>query len=378
MKVNVRCLGDDEYELAVRSLDRWWERGHVYTRDKALFDWSFRRHDVWERRGYSFAVAELNAEPVGQMGAIPFVLNRFGESSKGFWTANWSMAPGMRSGGSGQRLLYEFQQPPFTTAIIFGTVQALLPLMGAMNWQVVEGMPRFFAVLENGVAAFDKLLRQAQKSWSEPRRDALTEAFLLHLDGAGVPGVVRALPEDWDETTWVHIARKTVGAARDRAFLEWRYENHPSFSYRFVAVPLKKGWGLAIWRPEIVEAETPEGTVQKIGTFGRLVEFLASPGEDASMLSDALIDDLAEAGAFAVDYFGYNGAAGHALESNGILPVTRHPDGQHVPARLQPVDGKRTSILSAVDCPHPAPEPDFAPACPWLWTKGDGDQDRPR
>jgi hypothetical protein len=37
-------------------LDQHWQKDYVYVRQPDLFDWTFRRADVWDQEGYSFAV----------------------------------------------------------------------------------------------------------------------------------------------------------------------------------------------------------------------------------------------------------------------------------------------------------------------------------
>ena len=64
------------------------------------------------------------------------------------------------------------------------------------------------------------------------------------------------------------------------------------------------------------------------------------------------------------------------LEEAGFVDTSAVEDGERMPARFQPLDGKGGGILSAMFLKEPAPG-FLAADSPWYWTKSDSDQDRP-
>ena len=74
-----RLLSLNEYPLAADFLHRHWAPNHIYTREKALFDWTFHRNGMTQPDTYSFAVAEDNGQVVGVLGGIPFLFNDRGQ-----------------------------------------------------------------------------------------------------------------------------------------------------------------------------------------------------------------------------------------------------------------------------------------------------------
>ena len=74
MSVEFRYASFDEYPRIRRFLDEYWAKDHVYVRLPQLFDWTFGRSGVWDREGYSFALAEDKGEIVGIFGRHPVYL----------------------------------------------------------------------------------------------------------------------------------------------------------------------------------------------------------------------------------------------------------------------------------------------------------------
>ena len=378
MAVSVRCIGTDEYNLAVECLNRNWSAGHILARDKKLFDWTFLRSDLWDRDGYSFAVAEDNGRPIGQLGGVPFEFNRFGKTGMGVSTANWSIEPKARTGSTGLQLLFEFQRPPFDLVMLFGMGAKIRPLMEALKYQSISQIPRFLMILSDGERKFRRLIETTYPEWSKIRIDDLISTFQPPNQTEFPVKFDAKIPDNWDGSTWRRLAEQTVGAARNFRYLKWRYLDHPSYDYQFVHVEEKSGHGLAIWRSEDIRLEDGEEDSTFLGNFGRIVEFLAPSSECAASLAMALKIDLETQGAFAADFWGYNGPSGSALRNAGFRLTQSHADGRRIPTRFQPIDIEMIDIYSAVLGQNKAPTPEFSASCPWLWTKGDADMDRPK
>ena len=104
MTIELRYAGFDEYPRISRFLAAHWAADNIYVRERRLFDWTFGRSALWDRDGYSFALAEAGGEIVGILGAIPFEFNRLGAGARALWLANYMIAPEHRRKWTDKRL----------------------------------------------------------------------------------------------------------------------------------------------------------------------------------------------------------------------------------------------------------------------------------
>ncbi|MGE3539060.1 MAG: GNAT family N-acetyltransferase [Candidatus Tectimicrobiota bacterium] len=376
MSLDLRYAYDDDYPQLSAFLDTYWGKDHVYVRQKALFDWTFGRRELWGNDGYSFALAEDHGEVVGILGGIPFMANCFGRSSRGVWLANYMVRPDYRRGALALRLLNMFRQPPFTVTIAFGVSTAAAPLYSALRAHMLTTIPRHMAIFPDAVERFTRLLLLTYPDWPLSRARTLAEALRYpHAPEAASP-YGTTIPAGWDTHDWPRWAACTVGATRDSAYLRWRYQSHPTFTYHILTVPEGKRTGLAVWRLETIQRSTSQGR-KPVDCLGRLLEFLPTSRTNAEALLTCFWQALREADALGADYYGYHGGLGAWLHSQGFHAVHSCVDGLAVPARFQPLDGQGSSIVSAVFASDDMLRCDATAQCPWYWTKSDADQDRP-
>ncbi len=375
MPVEFRFARLGEYPRIREFLNEYWAKDHVYCRDLALFEWTFRRPGYWVDGEYSLALAEDGGELVGLLGGIPFAFNRFGRRSNGIWMANYVVRPDHRRGPAALQLLALFRPPRFDACVAFGINPATSAIYRMMRGEVLPLIPRHLAVLPGCEERLRALVAMAHPEWEAERTRSLAAAFTLaRLPGDGDGRA--SLPESWDAEDWPAIAAETVGAARDRDYLEWRYLRHPRFEYRVIAAPQGARAGLAVWRLETIRRETPEGR-RAVDRIGRLVEFIpASRGNGRGLLA-AFLQQLGAAGAFAADFYCYHGPTRALLNELGFRETAVHPDGGQVPTRFQPLDGKGGGIMSALFLAGGPSCCSDSGASPWYWTKSDSDQDRP-
>jgi GNAT superfamily N-acetyltransferase len=376
MSLDVRYAQLDDYPRLSGFLDTYWAKDHVYVRQRSLFDWTFGRRDVWAHSGYSFALAEDHGEVVGILGGVPFVMNCFGHTFPGVWLANYLVRPDYRRGALAVRLLNMFRQPLFTVTIAFGVGPAVVPLYTALRARVLETIPRHMAIFPGAVERLSHLLHLTYPDWPVGRVRTLAKA-LRYPQSLAEAGLHRtAIPPQWDTQDWPRWAACTVGAARDTAYLSWRYQNHPDFTYRILTVREGKRTGLAVWRLETIYHATPQGR-EPVDRIGRLVEFLPASHTNAQALLACFWQALHEADAIGADYYGYHGGIGAWLHAAGFHALQPCADGLAMPARFQPLDGQGGRIFSAVFAPNDVPAFTATAECPWYWTKSDADQDRP-
>jgi len=380
MSVTFRYAGLAEYPAVSRFLNDYWAPNHIYCRREDLYRWSFGRMGNGPS---SMAVAEHEGELVGILGGIPFPFNYFGERKRGVWITNYVVRPDHRKGSTALQLLSMFRGATgreghqYDITVAFGINPATAAIYRVLRGEVLADIPRHLAVFPGAAGRMAHLVALAHPDWEQDRAASLAAAFSLPaLAEAPIGAGTQFDPVEWDEKNWPVIAQETLGAARDAAFLRWRYLDHPLFSYRVVTVAEGGRTGLAIWRLETIYEETDQGRAP-VDRMARLVEFLPASAANAQPLLAAFLEQAESAGALGADYYGYHGATGERLEDGGMIPVSRAADGGALPSRFQPIDGKGGGIMSAMLVQFDRPACVAGAACPWYWTKADSDQDRP-
>ena len=376
MALTFRYAELTEYPRISGFLHQYWAADHIYTRDRALFEWTFGPKPQWPHTGYSFALAEDDKhELAGILGGIPFSFNCYGHNTTGIWIANYVVRPEERRGSAALQLLSMFRRPCFHPLIAFGINPATATIYRVLHGEVLPMIPRWLAILPECVDRATNLLEIAYPEWGAERAGQLAEAFRLARPPVTSAPAVHGIPESWDSVEWPAIAERTAGAVRDSAYLSWRYRDHPCFEYRFLAVNDAGRWGLLVWRLETIRRATTTGR-EDVDRMGRLVEFLPVSSGNASELLGAFFREISEAGALGADYYGYHGETNCLLREAGFRNSEVHTDGSLFPCRFQPLDRKGGGIMSAM-FREASPPCTLAPNCPWYWTKSDSDQDRP-
>lgn len=377
MPMNLRYARSDEYPAISKFLDEFWAKDHIYVRTPALFDWTFHRTTHWDTDQYSFAVAEDESGLTGILGGIPFTFNRFGKCFPAVWIVNYVIRPDHRKGPAALQLLGVFRKREFDPVIAFGINPATTAIYRVLRGRVLPEIPRLLLVLPEAQDRFAKILATAHPDWSGSRSAATAEFFTCPTRECRNVQATTELPKKWDEVDWPDIARTTIGAARDSGFLKWRYLQHPIFEYRLLAVPDgERRTGLLVWRLETIRRQTENGRAD-VDRIGRMVEYLPASEGNAEALVAAFIQDLRANNAVGADFYGFHGSGRRCLESLGFRAAALHPDGNAIPSRFQPLDGKGGGILSAMFVREELPECSDEIDCPWYWTKSDSDQDRP-
>ena len=379
MSIQVRYLNYGEYDKAAEFVDRYWAKNHAYVKMPQLFEWTFGHHAYWDQEAYSFAIAEKESEVIGILGGVPFLLNAYGRTSYGVWLANWMVRPSDRSGRCALALLKQFNRPPFDATIAFGINRDVALIYRAMKWNVVEDIPRYFFILPDAIERMTGLLACTYPDWDVQRAQSLAKAVALTGFQSAPAAADRFFPPEWnswDQHTWAQFALETTGAARNSAYLKWRYLEHPIFKYRFITAPEGDRIGLAIWRLETIRQSTPDG-LKDLDVIGRLVEFMPVSEHNCKVLLALVVSDLYQCGAMGADFYCYQGRIGTWLNQAGINEVGLHPSGKSIPARFQPLEVRGGQIMSAVSYHAESPSYPLSPDCCWYWTKSDADQDRP-
>jgi hypothetical protein len=376
VSLTFRYANLNEYERISEFIDGYWAKNHIYVRNRKLFEWTFRRSGQWAEDGYSVALAEDGRELAGILGGIPFEFNALGRSSQGVWIVNYAMRPDYRRGSGALQLLSMFRRDPFSVVIASGLNPETTIIYRVLRGLVLPGTPRHFGVFPDAQQRMITLLRLTYPDWPEERARSLAQAFRLE-DVLGLNiAVGDTIPDLWDEVDWPEMAAQSVGAARNRNFLTWRYLEHPDFEYRILTVRQGQRTGLAVWRLENIVRTTGQDR-ETVDRIGRLVEFMPASPDNAKVLIQAFVQQLRACDALGADFYGYHGRYRQILEQNGFAAVDTHSDGAQIPSRFQPLDGHGGAVLNAMFQQESLPCCSAAEDCAWYWTKADSDQDRP-
>lgn len=376
MNLELRFANRDEYPRIARFLNDHWAEQHIYTRSEALFRWTFARRTQWPQDGFSVAVAVCDGELAGILGGIPFAFNHFGNRCQGVWLANYVVREEQRKGPAALKLLSMLRGAPFGATLAFGINPATANIYRVLKGNVFPMVPRHVAVLPEAVGRMTALLRIANPDWSAETAGCLAERYSFGDNLPSGPDALDAIPADWDKANWAEIAPATIGAARDRDYLDWRYVQHPQFHYRFIALQEGPRTGLAVWRLETIYRAASNGAREPVDCIARILEFLPVSNENASALLGCLVNDIRKEGAIGADYYGYHGKTREMLNTVGFREAC-DADVERIPSRFQPLDGKGGGILSAGFLPAGVPPCTLDSDCSWYWTKSDSDQDRP-
>ncbi len=319
-----------------------------------LFEWQFgRRRDD---SGYCCKLVLVDGDIAGCLGYVPVEVSLRGRVVRGAWTANWIVNPEYRRLGLGPLLMRELTRQVDVTLVVglSDDSRAILPRMG---WTDFGDLARYVKVLDR--QAINLLTPGGSIDWSE--QDApLAEPIDRQTDVRSVERFDDGAMRLWDHK-W---GTRGAGTRRSAEFLNWRYVEHPAFSYRlFEARRDRELLGLAVYRVEPVR-DVPL-------RIGRLVEFLAEPHVSDALIG-ALLRDATSQGVSAVDFFCSQRDI-NALLQWGFLPGD-HPVAAQIPILFQPIDRRRCGIPFMAYLNNLAVD---ARSLQWYVTKGDGDQDRP-
>jgi hypothetical protein len=336
--VRIDWLERDRSQDLQGFIDAHWQRGHVLARDPALLAWQHRRRDDPAR--LAVLVAEESGSLLGMLGFVEFDACVREERVRGGWMTNWLVIREAR----GRRLGLE---------LVEAALGAEYEFIGALaaNSATEHILGRYgFATrgLERWVRVFDvEALRELVAA--RPYPDAAWQAW-----AGGQTQRLSTISGSEPQTST--MSGPAVAACRDEAFLQRRYEEHPTFRYEL----LRDSSGFAAYRIEQVRNSRLK--------VMRIVDFLGGP-----RLAAKLADAAQAAGVVFADFSCTSAQFGAALEEAWFQREDRLP--AELPGRFQPLDFSDRPIVS---CFWAAPrlEVDFG-ADDLYVTRADSDLDRP-
>ena len=336
--VEIDWLSADRLPELQRLIDEEWRSGHVLARDEALLRWQHGRQHDPER--LAVLVAEEEGRLLGMLGFIEFDACVGGERVPGGWMTNWLVVPEARGRRLGLELVEAALGSQYEFIGALAANSATEHILGRYGFEA-RAMHRWVRVFD--VEALRKLLAgrpypdEAWQAWARGQTQRLST-------------------ESGSEPQTSTVSDPAVAACRDAAFLQWRYEQHPSFRYEV----LRDSSGFAAYRIE----EVRDSSLKVM----RIVDFLGGPG-----LAAKLAEAAQAAGVVFSDFSCTSEPFGVALEEAGFQREERLP--AELPGRFQPLDFSDRPIVS---CFWVAPRLAVDLGAEDLYvTRADSDLDRP-
>lgn len=336
--VETGWLSADRLPELQRLIDEEWRSGHVLARDEALLRWQHGRPDDPER--LAVLVAEEEGRLLGMLGFVEFDACVRGERVPAGWMTNWLVVPEARGRRLGLELVEAALGSQYEFIGALAANSATEHILGRYGFET-RAMHRWVRVYD--VEALRELLagkpypNDAWQAW------ARGQAQRFSTESVSEP-----------QTSTVSVP--AVAACRDAAFLQWRYEQHPSFRYEV----LRDSSGVAAYRIEEVRDSSLK--------IMRITDFLGG-----STIAAQLARAAQDAGVVFADFSCTSARFGAPLEEAGFQREDRLP--AELPGRFQPLDFSDRPIVS---CFWAAPRLGADLGGDGLYvTRADSDLDRP-
>jgi hypothetical protein len=307
------------------------------------------------------------------LGLSGFVLNHDGTESPGVWLSNWYVDKECRGQNVALRLLLSVRDLGYDAIGSVGLNEVSARLLGS---DVLVRLPRWIGVLDAEstatLLATSGSAPDTLRSWCD---QVLIRAEPPAPSGHDVDVVVWSSPlaGAWDSFWASYLAPTFVGTKRDARYLQWRYLEHPRFTYEVhVAREPRSGAvaGCTVFRVEQV--------LDREEKVLRVVEFMAGPEAEGS-LAQAVLQAGRQHRVSYADFYCSSARCARGLESVGFVLETRDGDSPTLPTRLCPLETGSFAMTVAL-----RPPPALRGRLEHLLrtgrlylTKSDGDQDRP-
>jgi len=334
-----RCQTADVPDV-LAFLEAHWKPGHIFTRDRELFDWQYARQD---RPGeYTIALARNNdsGELVGMLGYLP--TRRFDPSladNNAIWLALWKVREDV-AGPIGLQLLNDVTKGERHTSIgVIGFQPTAAAIYIALKFQL--GELRHYVLPNPDVSAFELASFERRPD----RRVPDTNLTAVPVDAATFSAAVAGFDLGSRDRQLPH---------KTPAYFWSRYLQHPRYRYEaFVLCRDDRPIGLLATR---LAAHREQRAL-------RVVDFIGAD-DLVPALGRLILDQVRRYGAEYADIlnWGIDSALFEAAGFSSIDPVG--PD--IVPNHFEPFERRNAPVRFALKADGPA-----------VLFKGDGDQDRP-
>ncbi|WP_286925720.1 MULTISPECIES: GNAT family N-acetyltransferase [Lysinibacillus] len=365
--MEIRFFKKTEKSLLMQSIHSIWANNHILSRDENLLNHMFYETPghklITDREHFSFLGAWDDNKVIGLLGVMPFPFNFNGRKSLGCCLTNWIVSPEARATGAGLALIDKVHSFKPDMILSLGVSNEGSKVYKLMRWDVQPDVPRWIGLINK-----NRTVSALLGGESQPLRYYDVIKPLKYEGTYTVEHNDKLNETDWDAFYSSNYSKKSVGINRNAEFFKWRYENHPSFDYKFVICKCESNIkGLMVYRIEKLKSGDK---------IGRIVECITSDQDSAISLANALTDnqDL-----LFYDFYCFSNSTTWGLEAIGFKKVYKsEQDLYTIPSRFQPVDLENTDMLAAVFFSDKIKNKWNSVVLDSLYiTKADSDQDRP-
>lgn len=330
-------------------IDQNVERDHLFARDERYLSWQFdsARSPRSIFKNPALLLAWEGPRIVGMIGLISCALNIQGKVFPAVWISTWFCLPEAKINGAGLNLFLKVHQLGYEAVCVLGMSELAKGIYKAFHYEMMEDVPRWIKVMdfEKTVGLLEEVLPQyssgaikifCKNYFNQDKGAVKDKADIVVAPFAG------PFTRDWDESWRENFAPGLISTNRDAAYLNWRYVQHPYFSYIAIVARAKENrriLGLAVYRIEIIH-----GREDKIL---RIMEFLSLP-ECAQQLTSAIIRDAEKHGVLFIDFYCSNHKVGKSLESGGFKYFLCQERALFFPTRFQPLENAYFKTTAAI------------------------------
>lgn len=344
--VEIRDLEKNEAGVVANFFHEQWRANHVFYRNRELLLWQYHDNPYANlfSKGLTFRAAFNGAgSPLGVLGYMPFIFNRYGTKQYGCHLSAWWVHPDQRRGPLAFKLLRSLQQySPFNACVAGINSPTAEAIYERMSWVVVRNIPRLVYVVDSKqfadlVNSTEPMPDRAQSALRETGTPPVISTVDLTIEISHLDSFESLGNLDWDNFYWHKVAPALMGPAREAKYLQWRYGQIPGFHYE--ALLAKRNGvvaGLLVYRIERVK-DREEQVI-------RLVDFIAEPRAITALVR-ALLQTAIDVRAALIDFFCTYAPYLNQLRACGFLDAS-DSSGEHYwcPYLFQPLDHARNRL----------------------------------
>lgn len=228
MNVAMRALLKNEADLGMLAIATLFRDSHILARNRDFFQWQFGAFNQEGELG--FWVAETENKIVGCIGGVAVDCHVYGQRFPGVITSNYAVSPDYRRGGLALRLLDISCRDKMLMAMNVSAINILM-CQQIRGMHIMDALPRYVCIADRGKLA--ELLDAYGNGRAVIEDYDSVSQFEMKAKGTAhkVESLSTATLQEWDHC-WNHfLAPALRGVAKDAAYIQWRYLDHPVFKY---------------------------------------------------------------------------------------------------------------------------------------------------
>jgi GNAT superfamily N-acetyltransferase len=320
--VNIRPIQPEDEAAVIELHENHYWRENCLLLNPDFYRWQFALPpDSAAAGGDQSVVAVEKGRLLSFLGVVPARASFRGRPLKAAHLITWLSAPEARGRGVGL-LLMTYMAESFDFLFGRSVTPAALTIYQRLGFRYFANCNRWIGILDPDAALS---LAVEPSSLSSRRVQART---IPAIDTARRINVSTALPSGAESLT-ARVLADSTAFDRTNDYLAWRYENHPYFDYRFLALGAPSNPdGIAVLRAEEVSG--------RAGRVLRVVEFIAAPAHSRQLAAAVFAYGREQNCAYA-DVFGMSEYFVAGFVAAGGFSTLEEPEIR-LPHLLQPWD----------------------------------------